>query len=200
MVKLSCHLRVSFPEGIPEITRERGIEGWTFFIKIRLKRIFGKYQLIAWTMQLEQRTITCLSGQRVQCHREVHDSSGYPGFPDELLDVDIVVHHTVFGGIEYREEGGHGRLGPGRRGHCVDKTVLLPGQPVQVGADRILFAVNTEAIPAQRVHEEYDQDGIRKGCVAPRIPRDRGHLRDPYIRGDSLVCNVFNFLNLKGLR
>lgn len=36
-LKLTHHILESFPDNIPEFTRASGIEGWTYFIKKRLK-------------------------------------------------------------------------------------------------------------------------------------------------------------------
>ena len=41
-LRLTCQVKESFPEDIPEFTRESCIEGWTFFIKKSLKEFFEK--------------------------------------------------------------------------------------------------------------------------------------------------------------
>ena len=41
-LRLTHHVQESFPEDIPEFKRESGIEGWTFFIKKRLKEFLDK--------------------------------------------------------------------------------------------------------------------------------------------------------------
>jgi uncharacterized protein YndB with AHSA1/START domain len=41
-LRLTHQVLESFPEDIPEFKRESGLEGWTFFIKTRLKEFLGK--------------------------------------------------------------------------------------------------------------------------------------------------------------
>ena len=42
MLRLTHQVLESFPEDIPEFTRESGVEGWTFFIKKSLKEYLEK--------------------------------------------------------------------------------------------------------------------------------------------------------------
>jgi len=41
-LKLTHNVRESFPQDIPEFSRESGVQGWTFFITKRLKEFLGK--------------------------------------------------------------------------------------------------------------------------------------------------------------
>jgi uncharacterized protein YndB with AHSA1/START domain len=42
-LRLTHQVQESFPEDIPEFSRESGVEGWTFFIRKRLKEFLEKY-------------------------------------------------------------------------------------------------------------------------------------------------------------